>query len=99
MKPYPLEASNHLMTPVTSTRLAPASSNSEPSPENGLSAPSWRAPPRSPDRIRPGDPPGPGTPSFLDSNPSPHPLTPDPPHPIQTPPRAGANHASFENRL
>src|SRR5215475_6140055 len=61
------------MTPVTSTRLAPAS----PRPVKGLSATSRAELANSPAACRPGDePPGAGTP-FLDSNPSDDPITPD----------------------
>src|SRR4029453_19548990 len=77
MKPYPLEASNHLMTPDISTRLAAAS----PSPENASTAGSRCAPAV----YSPGPslfcsvPPDGGPPSFLDPNSS-DPMTPALPH-------------------
>src|SRR6202012_1969160 len=72
MKPYPFEASNHLMTPEISTRLAVS-----PRPDNASSGASRPVlPGKSPDPSRlPDVPPDIGTP-FLDSNPS-DPITPD----------------------
>src|SRR4030088_2800781 len=77
MKPYPFEASNHLMTPEISTRLAALS----PRPESASIAGSRSALPENspgPTRFVPAPPDG-GPPSFLDSNPS-DPMTPDPTH-------------------
>src|SRR5262245_14906016 len=74
MKPYPLEASNHLMTPDISTRLAAAS----PSPDNASTAGSRCAPvvySAGPSLFCPVPPDG-GPPSFLDPNSS-DPMTPD----------------------
>src|ERR1044072_10034992 len=74
MEPYPLEASNHWMTPDISTRLAAAS----PSPENASTAGSRCAPvvySPGPTLFCPVPPDG-GPPSFLDPNSS-DPMTPD----------------------
>src|SRR5579883_2038983 len=73
MKPYPLEASNHLMVPVISTRLAVS-----PNPEIASIAGSRAAlPGYSPDPIRfAAVPPTKGPAPFLDSNPS-DPINPD----------------------
>src|ERR1700750_7386 len=71
MKPYPFEASNHLMTPEISTRLA-----ASPKPDSASIASREAPPPNSPaPRRLCGVPPDTGTP-FLDSNPS-DPITPD----------------------
>src|SRR5262249_24600697 len=72
MKPYPLEASNHLMTPDISTRLA-----ASPMPDSASIAASRDAVlPNSPAPRRPCDVPPDTGPVFLDSNPS-DPITPD----------------------
>src|ERR1700760_4575409 len=83
MKPYPFEASNHLITPLISTRLAALSPrpdsasiaglpSSENSPGLNPSRPNLLWPSRL-DPVTLGDDP----PIFLDSNPS-DPMTPDP---------------------
>src|SRR3954452_9604244 len=75
MKPYPFEASNHLMTPAISTRLAAAS----PSPDNASKAASRSALAEysTGPSLFCSVPPDGGPPSFLDSNQS-DPMTPDP---------------------
>src|SRR5690349_1505770 len=71
MKPYPFEASNHLMTPEISTRLA-----ASPKPDSASIASRDAPLPNSPaPRRLCGVPPDTRTP-FLDSNPS-DPITPD----------------------
>src|SRR5262249_40113802 len=76
MKPYPFDASNHLMTPLISTRLVlspmPSASiiGSRPGAPANSSGPSLRLGPVTPDDKAP---------NFLDSNPS-DPMTPDPTH-------------------
>src|SRR5207344_3382361 len=75
MKPYPLEASNHLMTSDISTRLAAES----PSPDKASTAGSRCAPVAyspGPSLFCPVPPDG-GPPSFLDTKSS-DPMTPDP---------------------
>src|SRR6266702_2851887 len=78
MKPYPFEASNHLMVPAISTRFAALS----PKPESASIAGSRAEPEENscgpPPLFGPAPPSG-GPPSFLDSNPS-DPMTPDPTH-------------------
>src|SRR5579871_5349210 len=84
MKPYPLEASNHLMVPVISTRLAVS-----PNPEIASIAGSRAAlPGYSPDPIRFAAVPATKGPApFLDSNPS-DPINPDLTHQCGPPRRA-----------
>src|ERR1700722_4097755 len=75
MNPKPFDASNHLMTPEISTRLAAVS----PRPDSASRAGS-RALENSPGpSLFDPAPPGGEPPSFLDSNPS-DPMTPDPTH-------------------